>query len=59
MHLSRDTWSEARMSVAQRFGLLMIFEYLIAAALFGKGCEWKKCVYFIASAIKDISVIFL
>ena len=47
------------MSLAQKFGFLLIGEYMIAAMLFGRGHEWKKCVYFVACAIKDVAVILL
>ena len=47
------------MSVATKFGFVLVFEYLIAAALFGNDHNWKKMIYFIACALKDISVLLL
>lgn len=47
------------MSTAQKFGYCLVVEYLIASALFGSDHNWKKMAYFIACAIKDVSVLLL
>lgn len=48
-----------KFDIAQKFGFMLVAEYLIASYLFGHEHNWKKMVYFIACAIKDISVILL
>lgn len=47
------------MTTAQKFGMVLIGEYLIASFLFGMDHNWKKTVYFIACALKDVTVILL
>lgn len=47
------------MNTATKFGFCLVVEYLIASALFGMDHNWKKMTYFIACAIKDISVLLL
>lgn len=44
---------------AIRFAWLLIAQYLVAAVLFGGAHNWKKALYFIACAIKDVAVILL
>lgn len=48
-----------KIDTATKFGFLLVTEYLIAAALFGHQHNWKKCAYFVACFIKDISVLLL
>lgn len=57
---SRRSWvSMNKFDVAQKFGFMLVCEYLIASYLFGHEHNWKKMVYFIACAIKDVSVLLL
>ncbi len=48
-----------KFDIAQKFAFLLVGEYLIASYLFGHEHNWKKMVYFIACAIKDMAVILL
>lgn len=52
-------FKEAILNIATKFGFCLVGEYLIAAFLFGRGHNWQKMVYFIACAIKDVSVLLL
>ena len=48
-----------KFDTAQKFAFVLVGEYLIASFLFGHEHNWKKAVYFIACALKDITVILL
>jgi hypothetical protein len=42
---------------AQLFALGLVAQYLLVSILFAKEKNWKKMLYFIGCAIKDISVL--
>lgn len=48
-----------KLDIAQKFGFMLVGEYLIASMLFGYEHNWKKSMYFIACFLKDITVILL
>jgi len=46
-------------SKAQIFCGVLIFEYLLAAALFGADMNWKKAIYYVGCAVKDLAILLL